>query len=87
MITTVTTLTSYFAGYTTTNSLGSTTSILPSTLYIVKSVAVTEPAMTNPTIVALSDSTILYDFNIQELWGVTISSAIIIVTLVFMVFA
>jgi len=84
----LTTLTSYFAGYTTTNSLGSTTSILPSTLYIVKSVAVTEPAMTNPTIVALSDSTtILYDFNIQELWGVTISSAIIIATLVFIVFA
>src|SRR5437764_1386517 len=45
LITTETTFTSFFAGYSTTNSLGDPTFIPPSTRYVVQSVAVTEPAL------------------------------------------
>ncbi|CAG8769443.1 15068_t:CDS:1, partial [Rhizophagus irregularis] len=70
LTTTETTLTSYFAGYSTTNSLGDPTFVPPSTLYVVKSMAVTEA----PTSTVVSDSaTILHDTNSHGLWGVTMS--------------
>ncbi|RIA97950.1 hypothetical protein C1645_801530 [Glomus cerebriforme] len=82
-----TTITSYFAGYSTTNSLGSPTFIPPSTLYVVKNVvvtAVTNSASTLPTFIPDSAANSL-DLNSHGLWGVIISLAIIITTLVFMV--
>ncbi|RIA97951.1 hypothetical protein C1645_813492, partial [Glomus cerebriforme] len=82
LITTKTTVASYFAGYTTTDSLGSPTFIPPSTLYVVKNVVVTEPVMKT----VISDSAaILYDLNSHSLWGFTLSLAIIIATLIFMI--
>src|ERR1043165_37552 len=83
LITTETTLTSYFAGYSTTNSIGETTFIPPSTLYIVKSVAVTDPVQT----VFKDSTTNLHNFNSHGLWGVTISLTVIVTTLIFMILA
>ncbi|RIA81024.1 hypothetical protein C1645_837672 [Glomus cerebriforme] len=84
LITTQSTSTLYVAGYQTTDSLGMPTSILPSTLYVVKNVAITEPAAAT-TIV--SDSTTLHDFNSHGFWGVIISLVIVTTTLIFMVVA
>jgi hypothetical protein len=90
--TTTTTLTLFFAGYTTeittTNSKGVITSfetyIPPSTVLVVKKIAVTAP----PIEIGISKSTtILHDFNSHGLFGVTMSLAIVIATLVFMIFA
>ncbi|RGB42821.1 hypothetical protein C1646_750567 [Rhizophagus diaphanus] len=87
LTTIMTTLTSYFAGYTTTNSLGSSTSILPSTLYIVKSIAITEPTEPANNTVASDSTTILYNFNTYGLWYITLSLAVIIATFIFMISA
>ncbi|EXX73281.1 hypothetical protein RirG_061600 [Rhizophagus irregularis DAOM 197198w] len=79
-----TTLTSYFAGYSTINSLGIPTFVPPSTLYVVKSIAVTEA----PTNTIVSDSTtILHDINSHGLWGVTMSLSVITATFIFMMIA
>ncbi|RIA96419.1 hypothetical protein C1645_733301 [Glomus cerebriforme] len=79
------TSTLYVAGYQTTDSLGQPTFIPPSTLYVVKNIAVTEPAAATTTV---SDSTtILHDFSSHGFWGVTISFVIATTTLIFMVFA
>ncbi|EXX76476.1 hypothetical protein RirG_032830 [Rhizophagus irregularis DAOM 197198w] len=92
--TTTTTQTLYFAGYTstitTTNSLGEVTTfatyIPPSTVLVVKKVAVTAPALEDGT--DTSDSmTILHGVNNNSLWGVTMSLAVVTATLVFMIFA
>ena len=83
MITTKTTITSYIAGYTTIDSQGSTSTVPPSTLYVVKNVAITDTATTT---VASDSATILHNFNSHGLWGVTMSLVVVTVTLVFMVF-
>ncbi|GBC00074.1 hypothetical protein RclHR1_03730013, partial [Rhizophagus clarus] len=92
--TTTTTLTLYFAGFTstvtTTNSQGQITSfatyIPPSTVLVVKKVAVTAPALEDGS--DTSDSiTILHDFNSHGLWGITMSLIVVVATLVFMIFA
>ena len=76
------TIASYIAGYTTVVD-GTTSTIPPSTLYVVKNVAVTA-AVTTETV---SDSTTnLHDFNSHGLWGVTMSLAVVTATLVVMVF-
>ena len=76
------TIASYIAGYTTVVD-GTTSTVSPSTLYVVKDVAVTEPVTTT----VVSDSTTnLHDFNSHGLWGVTMSLAIVTTTLVFIVF-
>jgi hypothetical protein len=79
-----TTLTSYFAGYSTTNSLGPTF-IPPSTLYVVKSIAVTEAPV--KTEISSDSTTILHDINSYSLWGVTMSLSVITATLFFMIIA
>ncbi|RIA94371.1 hypothetical protein C1645_760226 [Glomus cerebriforme] len=93
LITTTTTTTLYFAGYTTTittkNSRGEpttfATSILPSTLLVIKTVVVTAPAIEKS--MDVSDSTTnFHDFNKHGLWGVTMSLALIVTTLIFMLF-
>ncbi|PKC17546.1 hypothetical protein RhiirA5_11768 [Rhizophagus irregularis] len=97
LITTTTTLTLYFAGYITTittkNSNGDpttfATSVLPSTLLVIKTVVVTSPTSEKlDKTMDVSDSTTnLHDFNRHGLWGVTMSLALIVTTLIFMVFA
>jgi uncharacterized membrane protein len=86
--TTVTTITLYYPGYTTTvtttNSKGELTSyatyIPPSTVIVVKT-QIVDVAMLEGT----SDSTILYDFNRHSLLGVIMSLAVVATTLVFMI--
>jgi hypothetical protein len=91
--TTTTTITLYFAGstvtVTTTNSKGETISyatyIPPSTVLVVKKVAVTADA--NDPAETISDSTVLYDFNSHGLCGVLMSLVVVATTLIFMIFA
>lgn len=82
LITTQTTSSLYVASYTTTNSLGQPTIMIPSTLLVIQNIAVTEAPITT---VKVSDSTILHDFNSHGIWGVTMSIVIVTTTLVFMV--
>ncbi|RGB39579.1 hypothetical protein C1646_754306, partial [Rhizophagus diaphanus] len=92
--TTTTTLTLYFAGYTstvtTTNAQGDITSfatyIPPSTVLVVKKVAVTAPALEDGTDTSNS-MPVLHDFNSHGLWGITMSLLVVVATLVFMIFA
>jgi hypothetical protein len=72
----------YVPSYTTINSLGQPTIAIPSTLLVIKNIAVTEGPIAT---VEVSDSTNLHDFNSHGLWGVTISIIIVTTTLVFMV--
>ena len=90
--TTTTTVTLYYAGYsstiTTTDSKGRlktyATYIPPSTVLVVKEVAVTAPALEDD---GTSNSvTILHDFHGHGLWGITMSLTIIVITLSFMIF-
>jgi len=92
--TTITTVTLYFAGYTTTittkNDKGEKTTfatyIPPSTVLVVKRVAVTAPVNKNDF--SISDSTTaLRNFNSHGLWGVIMSLAVVSTTLVFMIFS
>jgi hypothetical protein len=94
-ITTTTTLTIYFAGYITTittkNSRGEpttiATSVLPSTLLVVKTVAIPSPTASATEKNDISDSTTnLHEFSNHSLWSSTMSLALIITTLIFMVF-
>ena len=81
-ITTKTTITSYFAGYTTVVD-GTTSTVPPSTKVVVKDVAITEPVTTT---VVTDSTTSLHDFNSHGLWGVTMSLVVVTTTLVLMVF-
>ncbi|GBC08723.1 hypothetical protein RclHR1_08340009 [Rhizophagus clarus] len=96
LITTTTTLTLYFAGYITTittkNSNGDpttlATSVLPSTLLVIKTIVVTSPTgeKLDKTMDVSDSTTNLHDFNRHGLWGVTMSLALVVTTLIFMVF-
>src|SRR4051812_29023793 len=84
--TTTTIITLYYAGstvsVTTTNDKGETityeTYIPPSTVLVVKKVAVTADLEGEETV---SDSTILHDFNSHGLWGVVMSLFVVSTTL------
>ena len=87
--TTVTTITLYYAGYsstiTTTDSKGELTTyatyIPPSTVLVVKT-QVADAAMLDG-----SDSTTLHDFNGHSLLGIIMSLVVVTITLIFMMFS